>query len=193
MIDRRVQRTRQALHHALIMLILEKGYDAVTVQDIIDKANVGRSTFYAHFVGKEDLLRAGLTELGKMLREHQRKSLAAPGSPGGRCLGFVLPLFEHAQDHADVYRAIVGKRSGAVVMGRLREVLEELVRDDLKALAVRNAPGDIPHGAMIQFIVGALMSILTWWIEHKPKMPATEAVSIFQRLILPTLASSGME
>ncbi len=192
MMDRRVERTRQALHHALIALILEKGYDAITVQDIIDRANVGRSTFYAHFVGKEDLLRAGLTELGKMLREYQRTSLAALGKPQDRCLGFVLPLFEHAQGHTDLYRAMVGRRSGAVVMARLREVLVDLVRDDLKALEGGKASEAVPRGAMIQFIVGALMAIMTWWIDQKSRMPAAEAVSVFQRLIQPALAASGV-
>ena len=51
--DRRVQRTRKLLQDALMALILEKGYEAVTIQDIIDRANVGRSTFYAHFLDKQ--------------------------------------------------------------------------------------------------------------------------------------------
>lgn len=190
--DRRVERTRQALHHALIELILEKGYDAITVQDIIDRANVGRSTFYAHFVGKDDLLKEGLTQLGKMLREYQRISNVTPVTSRERCLGFVLPLFEHADGHADLYRAIVGRRSGAVVMGRLREVLVELVRDDLKALDDSGVREPVPRGAMIQFIVGALMAFMTWWIDQRSRIPATEAVSMFQRLIQPTLAASGM-
>ena len=59
-VDRRAARTRRALHGALISLILRKGYDAITVQEIIDEADVGRATFYAHYRGKEDLLRGGL-------------------------------------------------------------------------------------------------------------------------------------
>lgn len=58
-IDRRAIRTRKALHDALMRLILRKGYEATTVQEVIDEANVGRSTFYAHYTGKEDLLRKG--------------------------------------------------------------------------------------------------------------------------------------
>ena len=59
-IDRRAARTRRALHEALIALILRKGYEATTIQDIIDEADIGRSTFYAHYAGKEELLRGGL-------------------------------------------------------------------------------------------------------------------------------------
>ncbi len=61
--DRRIQRTRQLLHEALITLILEKGYDAITVQDILERANLGRSTFYAHYQDKEALLLSGFQEL----------------------------------------------------------------------------------------------------------------------------------
>ena len=57
-IDRRSRRTRQALHQALIRLIVERGYDEITVADIADAADTGRSTFYAHFTDKDDLLRS---------------------------------------------------------------------------------------------------------------------------------------
>ena len=75
--DRRVQRTRRTLREALIALILEKGYDQVTVQHIIDRADVGRSTFYAHFENKDKLLLSGFENVREMLleanSEHQKK------------------------------------------------------------------------------------------------------------------------
>ena len=61
--DRRVARSRRALKEALTDLILERGYESVTVQDVIDRADVGRSTFYAHFLDKDDLLMAILADL----------------------------------------------------------------------------------------------------------------------------------
>src|SRR5882762_8220495 len=78
--DRRVARTRKALQHALLALMLKKGYDAITVEEICAEADVGRSTFYAHFTGKDDLKRCGLEDhLRKMLleRQHQAKEGAA--------------------------------------------------------------------------------------------------------------------
>src|SRR6516164_5384579 len=79
--DRRIQRTHQVLHQALISLIVEKGYEVITVQDIIDRANVGRSTFYTHYVGKQDLLRAGLKHLKEHLLKHQQAARAPKGTP----------------------------------------------------------------------------------------------------------------
>jgi AcrR family transcriptional regulator len=67
-IDRRAARTRRTLHDALIRLILRKGYDALTVQEIIDDADVGRATFYAHYRGKDDLLRGGFERLRNQLK-----------------------------------------------------------------------------------------------------------------------------
>ncbi len=78
-IDRRVNRTRKALQQAHISLILEKGYEATTVEDICDAANVGRSTFYAHYTSKDDLRRSGLEHLRKELVDRQKEALAAPG------------------------------------------------------------------------------------------------------------------
>ena len=81
-IDRRVARTRRALQHALHPLILKKGYEAVTIKDICDAANVGRSTFYAHYEGKDDLMRSQLErvlatpDLSKNTYEMVSKSLA---------------------------------------------------------------------------------------------------------------------
>src|SRR6202012_5392571 len=60
--DRRVRRTRDLLHRALLDLIAEKGYPHITVQDILDRADVGRSTFYTHYRDKEDLLRSGIAD-----------------------------------------------------------------------------------------------------------------------------------
>src|SRR5436189_198695 len=78
-LDRRVQRTRQLLQDALLAMVIEKGYDATTVQDIIDRANVGRATFYAHFPDKQTLLTSRLEDLRVLLteRRYRRRKLTA--------------------------------------------------------------------------------------------------------------------
>ena len=69
--DRRIVRTRKLLHESLLALMIEKGYEAVTIQHIIDRANVGRSTFYSHFLDKQDLLQSGFDQLKQQLT-HQK-------------------------------------------------------------------------------------------------------------------------
>src|SRR6266702_5552364 len=90
-VDRRVQRTRRLPQDALVATVIEKGYEAATVQDIIDRADVGRATFYAHFADKQTLLTSRLEDLRGLLLAQQRQS---PDS-----LGFSLAMLEHARSH----------------------------------------------------------------------------------------------
>jgi AcrR family transcriptional regulator len=189
--DRRVQRTQDVLHQALISLIVEKGYEVITVQDIIDRANVGRSTFYTHYVGKQDLLRSGLKHLSQHLLAHQRAALALKGTPRERAFAFSLALFEHVNSYRAVYHAIVGRQSGTVVISELRGLLADLVRNDLKTLPLNERSSDLPKNAVIHFVVGALMSVITWWLDERSKLSPAEADAIFRRLALPAILGDG--
>ncbi|MBI5449953.1 MAG: TetR/AcrR family transcriptional regulator [Gammaproteobacteria bacterium] len=182
--DRRMLRTRALLHEALISLILKKGYDGITIQDIIDKANVGRSTFYAHYTGKEDLLRSGFTHLRELLLEQQKQALAKRGDPKARSLGFSLAMFEHALEHRELYMALVGQRGGTVVMQQLRKVLAELVHDDIAATLKITTPDAKKREVIVEFVVGAFITLLTWWLDHKAKISPAEIDSIFRELVL---------
>src|SRR5258708_9084151 len=127
-IDRRICRTRAMLQHALNSLILKKRYEAITVQDICDAANVGRSTFYAHYTSKDDLKRKGFEKLRKLLVDRQREALATAADRVDRSFGFSLAMFEHARDHVDHYLALVGGRGGAVNPCHISPVLSHFVR-----------------------------------------------------------------
>jgi AcrR family transcriptional regulator len=176
--DRRAARTRRALHGALMSLILRKGYEAITVQDIIDEADVARSTFYAHYTGKEDLLRSGFQTLRAELAEAQR---AARGESEDEPLGFSLAMFEHASGYTDVYRALVGGRGGAVAINEIRRVLSEMVKKELSGVRHDEA---VPHEVRIQFVVSAFLTVLTWWLEQRPKLTPSQVAMIFRRLVI---------
>src|SRR5258708_23534440 len=119
-IDRRVARTRRMLHQALLSLILEKSYEAISVEDICERANVGRSTFYAHFTSKDDLKRSGLDHLRQeLLDRHRSASASALGN--APALGFSLAMFEHAHHHLHLYRAVVGSKGGAIALDTIRQ------------------------------------------------------------------------
>jgi AcrR family transcriptional regulator len=187
MIDRRAARTRRALHQALMTLILRRGYEAITVQDIIDEADVGRSTFYAHYTGKEDLLRSGFQFLRAELADAQRASPAGADGSREEPLGFSLALFEHASGYVDVYRALVGGRGGAVAVNEIRQILSELVR---KELSPARDDGAVSRELGVQFIVGAFLTVLTWWLERKPGLPPAQVDAMFRRLALDGIGPS---
>ena len=178
--DRRAARTRKALHGALMALILRKGYDASTIQDLIDEADVGRSTFYAHYTGKEDLLRRGFQTLRAELTEAQHTARSRAEGSQAEPLGFSLAMFEHAAGYTDVYRALVGGRGGVVALGEIRRALSEIVRKDL---GLREGEV-VPQEVRVDFIVGTFLTVLTWWLERRPGLSPAEADAIFRQLAL---------
>jgi AcrR family transcriptional regulator len=177
MVDRRVARTRAMLQHAHLSLMVERGYDAVTVEEICARANVGRSTFYAHFTGKEDLHRRGLEALRDELTAH---GAMPTRQDHGQTLAFSLPMFEHARGHLDLYRALMGSRGGTIAMESVREMLLEVVRGELKA-HVRDRAG---REFAVRHVVGAFLAVLTWWLDGGAEFSPQEMDARFQRLAL---------
>lgn len=173
--DRRVQRTRRALREALVELILERGWDAVRIQDVCDRADIGRSTFYAHFGDKEDLLIGSLDDLGTALR--------AMGSVrnGDPPFAFVRGVIEHAQEQRRLFRAVIGKNGAHLIQLRFRDLLTKLFREELSALA----PASVRLGAAVAYVTGALAELLTWWLETRNGLEATELEALFHRLSTP--------
>lgn len=161
-IDRRTLRTRQALHHALLRLAVEKGYDQVSVADITDAANVGRSTFYSHYTDKDDLLRQGIGYLKTMLTD--------PAHDASDPLQFSRFLTEHLRDQRLLYQAIMRSSAGAIIIESLRDSLCDIVRNGLRKR--RSAP---PDEIEVQFVVGAYVAVATWWLDRGAKEPV-EAV-----------------
>ncbi|NJJ39296.1 TetR/AcrR family transcriptional regulator [Paenibacillus apii] len=181
--DRRVQRTRSMLHDALIDLIIEKGYEAITVQDIIDRANVGRSTFYSHFLDKEQLLLSSLGELSKFLKE-QRELHAVPLSEEEFRFGYSLAMLQHVQSHRRIYKAVAGKQSGAVVLHHMQQMLAELAREDVERLFPDTDSVTIPKEIAIDFVVNTFLTMITWWMDRNMPCSAHEVDRMYHRLTL---------
>jgi AcrR family transcriptional regulator len=180
--DRRVKRTRQLLTDALINLMVEQGYDQVTVQQILDRAGIGRSTFYVHFRDKEELLRSSVENLRAGLFNHWKSTLASEATPKGG-LGFALPFFRHLDSSRRLYRAIMRGESGMIIDHQIRRILADVVRQDLGQGTSSRLTG-VRLEATVQFVVGALMSVIAWWMEQKINLSAEEVNRIFVQLAL---------
>jgi AcrR family transcriptional regulator len=188
-IDRRVARSREMLHQALLSLIIEIGYEKITVEGICERANVGRSTFYAHFTSKDDLKRRGLEHLRRELIEQQRNA-SSLADTNVRGLAFALTMFEHARDHIHLYRALVGSRGGAIALTTIRQTLCEIVRGELAEIPGKDSHGT-PRELAVQYIVGAYMAVLTWWLDGGAKLPPERINAMFQRLATDGIAGLG--
>ncbi len=189
--DRRVQRTRRLLHKALMSLILEKKYESITVQEILDRADVGRSTFYMHFHDKDELLFSGFHYLQSFLESVQTTSTTVPGKSYERMIGFSLAMFEHANEYRRVNRALLGSGAEAVVRRRIHSVLAGIVWRELK-LELRNRKsgnGVVSPELLAHFLVSTYISVLTWWLNSKNPVAPTEIDVAYRHLVLPCLAS----
>lgn len=185
--DRRITRTQHSLHVALNHLILEKGYDRSTITDITRRANVGRSTFYAHHGSKEGLLLAGLQHLRAALIAAQREAGAA-GRAAAHPLGFSREFFEHVHEYRNIYRALVRSESAPAVTAALKRIVADTVSAELRTAGnVRDA--EIPRDALVRFVVDAFFSVLDWWFERSPALAPAEVDTIFRRLVVPALAA----
>lgn len=188
--DRRVQRTIQLLHESLLSLIQEKGFEALTVQDILDRANLGRATFYAHFDNKEDLLLSGFEHLRATLREQQRRALASRTTSDQRLFAFSREIFEHVAAYRSVFRPMMRKPSGALVEQLLHKMMIDLVRDEVRAMLPASAsPQNSIVEPVVQFLAGGLFGLLRPWAEGKLRLSVDEVNSLFRKLALPALKS----
>lgn len=191
--DRRIQKTRKLLHEAVVSLILEKNYESVSVQDILDRANVGRSTFYTHFQNKDELLTSGVhNDLRDMLQTAQASASSASAKPYEKIIGFSTAMFEHAYEFRGVWKAMLGSRAGAIVRQNIQKMLADLVRDGVKKELQGRKKSNfmVPPELFVYYLASTYMSVMSWWLNHKDPLPPKAIDEIFRSLVLPGLASN---
>lgn len=176
-LDRRVERTQRALREALIQLVRERGWSKVSVRDVCERADVGRSTFYVHFADKEELLISGFGDLSRALRAR-----LAPN--GQEPLSYTVSLIEHARTYKELYRALVGRRTAVKVQHAFMAVVKELVTEDLVRAGV--SARAVPEVA-VSYIAGAFWETVWWWLEQRNPPPLRELAAAFKRMTLPVL------
>jgi len=189
--DRRVQRTRRLLHKALISCILEKKYESITVQEILDRADVGRSTFYMHFRDKDELLVSGFRELQGLLNSAQAATGDLLGKSYERIIGFSQAMFEHAHEYRTVNRALLGSGAETIVRRQIHSVLAGLVGKEvaIQFCRVRRASSAVSPELLTHFLVSTYISVMSWWLKARNPAPAKEIAAAYRELVLPCLAS----
>ncbi len=188
-VDRRVQKTRQALQNALIELILEKGYDDVMVQDILDRANVGRSTFYAHYQDKENLLMARFERLQSAFEEHFQMVLAQRSSDTEKVDTRVnLPLFmlHYVENEHELFKALLGKRGSGKYVSHFQNFLLKYTRDIVKTHA-RAQLSATQFEIVAHYLSSAFLTLLVWWVDSDMPCSVEDLYALTMRLMEPGL------
>lgn len=180
-IDRRAMRTRSLLHAALAALLERKPYEAITVEAICAEAGIGRSTFYGHFVDKDDLKRHALDRLDDALTGAGRQS-----GDGGERLPFAFceAFFEHGANHLPQLCVHADGRRAEVALARVRQMLTAQVRADFIRTG---SPGDNDpslRGARVAYLVAALLGLFEWWLADGAIRPPAEMATLFRQFAM---------
>ncbi|MGH9396359.1 MAG: TetR/AcrR family transcriptional regulator [Terriglobia bacterium] len=188
--DRRVRKTQTVLHQALMSLVLEKKYESITVQDILDRADVGRSTFYVHYQNKDELLAAGLEHLKSLLNAAQSSS-APPGRLFERIIGFSRPMFEHSSGRRELLRSLLSSSAEPVVRREIHSVLAAVVHQEVEREFRRRKRTNWPISPelLTHSLVSTYISMLTWWLNSKNPVSPEDMDAAYRHLFLPCLAS----
>jgi AcrR family transcriptional regulator len=194
--DRRIQRTRQSLRTALLELIKEKGYDTISTEELTERANVGRATFYLHYKDKEDLL---LDEFREMANEKvqvlseisfsdwlqsREGTLSAKGKRPDPPL---LIVFEHIYDNSELYYILVKSERSGRIIERIRKISTEAI---VKFVETKAKTDPIPFHFKVPieffaaFFSGALLSTVDWWLEEGLHHTPREITHLFQDLFI---------
>ena len=179
--DRRVQRTRELLQKALIDLIGVKGYDAITIQDIVDRANIGRTTFYLHYNSKDELFischEAMVSKfLIAPLHPLSREELLAPDAPQG-----LKSAYQHLEDSRAMLFAIFQGKDSLLIMRQIRDWNAREIETNLRTV-FSQAESTIPLDVLANYLAGAQIALMHWWLEKRQPHTLANLAQTFHRL-----------
>lgn len=186
--DLRVQRTRKVLQQALFELTVERGYAAVTVRDIATRAMVNRSTFYRHYLDKEDLLSQYLEQLQSDIAQAaaDAEALAATASTPERVPGGLLLLVRHVQEHGAFYRVMLGQHGDPLFTNRFRQLSERRYRSLVARYGEVANPQAPPLDMSLQYISYAGIGAILWWLEQRQPCSAEQLAIWLSQLSMTT-------
>ncbi|WP_138268490.1 TetR/AcrR family transcriptional regulator [Anaerofustis stercorihominis] len=172
--DRRQQKTQKAIFQAFSTLIGKKSYNHITVQEIIDTANIGRSTFYAHFETKDELLNA----VCKELFEHIINSAVNTSHTHGLYSNEKAPksvfchLLQHLQKNDNNILELLSCESNEIFLRYFKNSLNKLIKTQFINQNLKLNP-NIPQDFIINHISSSFVEMVLWWTKgnkkHTPK------------------------
>lgn len=161
------------LWEALIALIQEKEYSKITIQDIADRANVNRVTFYLHYRDKKDLL---VSNVEVIFNDLNSKITPLTGDKFRLDIpleGMTL-VYRYIAENAKFYRIILGENGIPFLVNRFRKYLTEVAIQRFQLVATEESKGRIPLEIVAQYAAGALIGLITWWLENDMPIPPEE-------------------
>lgn len=183
--DPRVLRTRALLRNALMDLIPEKGYDAITVKDIAERATLNRATFYLHYRDKDDLLYHGMREvLDELNPDHPLPDGSAGHFNYDSTLNTIRSDFEHVGQHAAFYRVMLGENAVWKFVHQLQDYVYEQTLSRLRDFQGEQAGSEAEFELVLRHMSAAYVGVIHWWVEndmpYTPSEMADKLVAIYR-------------
>lgn len=184
--DRRQQKSRQAIYDAFTSLLAKKKYNNITVQNIIDEANVGRTTFYAHFETKDDLLKSVCEELFNHIIVTAMDSTHSYGLYSNQDAphSVFCHLLQHLQKNDNNILGLLSCESSDLFMQYFKNSMNELIRKQF-VLKTSNTNIEIPQNFLLNHITGSFVDMVNWWIKGNMKLTPEELDKYFLAVIEP--------
>lgn len=186
--DRRQQKTRKAIFEAFSTLLEKKNCNQITVQEIIDAANIGRSTFYAHFETKDELLREVCHEVfGHVIssaldQKHIHGSYSDEKAPSS----VFCHLLQHLQKNDNHIAVLLTCENSEIFMRYFKDCLNELVRTQLNR-SVRTDDQDLPEDFLVNHVASSFVEMVLWWFKGGMKQTPEQLDQYFHAVIDPIL------
>jgi AcrR family transcriptional regulator len=177
--DRRSQRTQRLVNSAMMELIFEKQYDSISVQDILDRAGIGRSTFYTHYFDKEDVLTSIADQMLEMFGQQFSQRNVEQG------LIPCLELFQHVQQNYHHFRSMLRGHAGEVLWEAAQTALSRTIEQTLTNASVVKCPPAVPLPVVAQYLAGSFLNLLKWWLRAEMPYTPEHMERSFQQLALP--------
>lgn len=186
--DRRQKKTRKAIFDAFTKLLSKKSYSHITVQDIIDEADIGRTTFYAHFETKDHLLKALCEELFGHITDNTKNAMKGNGlySDEEAPSSATCHLLHHLKEDRNIV-ALLSHDSSEIFLRYFREKLSEFFETEFSEQHIRRNNLDIPDDFIINHISGSFVEMVLWWIQSDLKQSPEELDRYYQAVIIPIL------
>jgi AcrR family transcriptional regulator len=167
--DRKRQLTRRQLIDAVVQLVLEKGYEGVTIQDITDRADLGRGTFYLHFKDKDEAVWSAIEDGLRATEEDAHRQFPG-GIPSQPEYYAYRNIFRHAEQNKDLYKMMLGGQGSGVMTARVQNHLAAELQRDLALLPVSVfLEFRVPVNILAQVVTGAVIQLVRWWLETPNK------------------------
>lgn len=176
--DRRVQKTRQLLKDALISLIIEKSFESVTIQEILDRANVGRSTFYIHYENKQELLHSCFEEFHVLFEMHD----PAAGSGDIDKSDFILNLFRLVKNKHRLCSALLGRDDMSMFFNPVHQYIYTFIEAAIKKSLQNKKQISLQSEILVHYLTSALIGTLRWWVQNDMPCTPEEMDKYFKQL-----------